>query len=46
MLGSGNPLSRERIFGLGGDWEARQELDGTLSFDLGGEGPRTVLLRK
>jgi len=39
MRSSGNPTSRERIFGLGGDWETRQEPDGTLSFDLGAEGP-------
>ncbi len=39
MRSNGNPPARQRIFGLGGDWEARQEPDGTLSFDLGEEGP-------
>ncbi len=27
---------QERPFGLGGDWEARQEVDGRIAFDLGG----------
>lgn len=39
MRSSGTPSSRERIFGLGGNWETRHEADGTLAFDLGGEGP-------
>lgn len=39
LRSAGNPGSRSRPFGVGGDWEIRQEPDGTLSFDLGGEGP-------
>lgn len=39
LRSAGNPGSRSRPFGVGGDWEMRQEPDGTLSFDLGGEGP-------
>ncbi len=39
LRSAGNPGSRSRPFGLGGNWEMRQESDGTLSFDLGGEGP-------
>jgi len=39
LRSAGNPGARSRPFGLGGNWEIRQEPDGTLSFDLGGEGP-------
>ncbi len=39
MRSAGNPGARSRPFGNGGDWEMRQESDGTLSFDIGGEGP-------
>ncbi|MEQ8211062.1 MAG: LamG domain-containing protein [Lacipirellulaceae bacterium] len=39
LRSAGNPGSRSRPFGNGGNWEVRQEPDGTLSFDLGGEGP-------
>ena len=35
MQASGTPTVRERIFGNGGDWEARQETTGLISFDLG-----------
>lgn len=38
MRSSGTPSDTARIFGLGGDWEARQMTDGTLVFDLCGEG--------
>ncbi len=39
LRSAGNPGARSRPFGLNGNWEVRQEPDGTLSFDLGGEGP-------
>ena len=39
LRSAGNPGARSRPFGVGVDWEVRQEPDGTLSFDLGGEGP-------
>ena len=39
LRSAGNPGARSRPFGVGGNWEMRQEPDGTLSFDLGGEGP-------
>ncbi|MDC0936130.1 LamG domain-containing protein [Pirellulales bacterium] len=39
MRASGAPGSRSRIWGVQGDFETRQEPDGTLSFDLLGEGP-------
>ena len=38
MQSNGNPPALGRIFGLGGDWEARQMPDGTVAFDLCGEG--------
>jgi hypothetical protein len=37
MRSNGNPLARCRVAGLDGDWEIRQEANGNLSFDLGGE---------
>jgi hypothetical protein len=39
MRSAGNPADRSRPFGLGDDWEMRQETDGTLSLDIGDEGP-------
>jgi hypothetical protein len=38
MQSNGNPSALGRIFGLGGDWEARHMTDGTVVFDLCGEG--------
>jgi hypothetical protein len=38
MRSNGNPTALGRIFGLGGDWEVRQMTDGSLVFDLCGEG--------
>ncbi len=35
MRGSGTPTARERLFGNGGNWEARQETTGIVVFDLG-----------
>ncbi len=35
MRASGPLSAQTRLFGLGGDWEARQAVDGTISFDLG-----------
>ncbi len=35
MQASGTPTVRERIFGVNGNWEARQETTGKISFDLG-----------
>ncbi len=35
MRGSGTLSSRQRLFGVNGNWEVRQETNGTLSFDLG-----------
>lgn len=37
MQSSGAPAGTARIFGVGGDWEARQSSDGTISFDLCGD---------
>jgi hypothetical protein len=34
MRSNGAPPVRQRILGLGGDWEIRHEADGTLAFDL------------
>jgi len=39
MQSTGIPSSRERLFGINGNWEARQENDGTIKFDLGGSPP-------
>jgi len=36
MRGSGTSAVRQRLFGINGDWEARLEPTGTISFDLGG----------
>ncbi len=36
MRGSGPLATRGRLCGVNGDWEIRQETNGTLSFDLGG----------
>jgi hypothetical protein len=36
MRGSGPLAKRGQLFGVNGDWEVRQETNGTLSFDLGG----------
>jgi len=38
MRSNGTPPVRQRVLGLGGDWEIRHEADGTLAFDLCGEG--------
>jgi hypothetical protein len=38
MRASGTPAGTARIFGTGGDWEVRQISDGTVAFDLCGEG--------
>ena len=38
MRSAGTPAASSSIFGLSDNWEARQETDGTLSFDLGNEG--------
>jgi len=38
MRSNGNPPALGRIFGAGGDWEGRQMTDGTVVFDLCGEG--------
>lgn len=35
MRGAGPIVAQGRVFGLGGDWEARQQPDGTIKFDLG-----------
>jgi len=35
MRGAATPLVRQHLFGVNGDWEVRQETDGTLKFDLG-----------
>ena len=35
MRGAGTLTSRGRVFGVNGNWEARQETNGTISFDLG-----------
>jgi len=35
MRGSGTLSARQRLFGVNGNWEVRQETNGTLSFDLG-----------
>jgi len=35
MKASGTPAFRERVFGLNGNWEARLETTGKISFDLG-----------
>jgi hypothetical protein len=37
MRSSGSPSGTERLFGVGGDWEVRQNSDGILAFDLCGE---------
>ncbi|MCH7753065.1 MAG: right-handed parallel beta-helix repeat-containing protein, partial [Planctomycetes bacterium] len=45
MRSAGTPAASSSIFGLSDNWEARQETDGTLSFDLGAEGqPEFVTL--
>ncbi|MCH8839671.1 MAG: LamG domain-containing protein [Planctomycetes bacterium] len=45
MRSAGTPAVSSSIFGLSDNWEARQETDGTLSFDLGAEGqPEFVTL--
>lgn len=38
MRSAGLPAASSTIFGVSDDWEARQEIDGTLTFDLGSEG--------
>jgi Concanavalin A-like lectin/glucanases superfamily len=38
MRSNGNPPALGRIFGVGGDWEARQMPNGVVVFDLCGEG--------
>ncbi len=35
MQAAGTPAVRQRIFGLNGNWEARIETNGIISFDLG-----------
>ncbi|NOY30300.1 MAG: LamG domain-containing protein, partial [Planctomycetes bacterium] len=35
MQSSGTPVVRQRIFGVNGNWEARLETTGKISFDLG-----------
>ncbi|NOZ39438.1 MAG: LamG domain-containing protein, partial [Planctomycetes bacterium] len=35
MQAAGTPAVRQRIFGLNGNWEARIETNGNISFDLG-----------
>ena len=35
MRGSGLPAARQRLFGISGNWEARLETTGLISFDLG-----------
>jgi hypothetical protein len=37
MRSNGTPLVRQRLLGLGGEWEIRHEADGNLNFDLCGE---------
>ena len=39
MRASGPPATRSRIWGVEGNFETRQEPDGTLSFDILAEGP-------
>ena len=41
MRSSGTPVGTDRLFGTGGDWEVRQMSDGTVVFDLCGEGGTT-----
>lgn len=43
MQSSGAPAGTARIFGLGGDWEARQSSDGTVAFDLCGDATPDVI---
>lgn len=35
IRGAGPVAAQTRVFGLGGDWEARQAPDGSIKFDLG-----------
>ncbi|REJ97104.1 MAG: hypothetical protein DWQ35_02475 [Planctomycetota bacterium] len=42
MKVDGAPSARERILGLGGDWEIRHEPNGELTFDINGEGGSDV----
>jgi hypothetical protein len=43
MQSNGNPPALGRIFGAGGDWEARQMPNGQVVFDLCGEGGTSFL---
>jgi hypothetical protein len=43
MQSNGNPPALGRIFGVGGDWEARQATDGTIAFDLCADAGSTVI---
>jgi hypothetical protein len=43
MQSNGNPPALGRIFGVGGDWEARQATDGTIAFDLCADAVTTVI---
>ena len=42
MRSTGAPSGVARIIGLGGDWEIRQQVDGTVVTDLCGDGATTI----
>jgi hypothetical protein len=42
MRSTGTPAGTARIMGLGGDWEIRQQPDGTVVSDLCGDGATTI----
>jgi hypothetical protein len=42
MRSTGAPAGTARIMGLGGDWELRQQTDGTVITDLCGDGGSTI----
>src|SRR5262249_16610092 len=42
MRSSGAPAGTARIMGLGGDWEIRQQPDGSVVTDLCGDGATTI----
>ena len=43
MKSSGSPSQTARLFGVGDNWEARQNTDGTLSFDICGDATPDVV---
>lgn len=42
LRSNGAPAGVARVMGLGGDWEIRQQVDGTLVSDLCGDGGTTI----